>query len=434
MRPWASDPFNLFRRGDGELFRQGLLVFIDQSGYSLISLLTGVLLARACGKASFGAFVLSMTFIYFAKVVQRSIVSVPFSAVYPRLEGDEKKRFLGSTLAQHGCITLLLSMGLWAAMKAAGGVSGVGGSFVYYAAVLVGMLTADMVRTVLLSQFRYAASFWIGAMTQATLAGLLLIFFYANLLNVRSACVLLSAGYGLFVAAGGGLLIGHAAFECSVWVQDFQKNWQQGRWILSGTFVNYAGVHLLPWITLLWWDSGVVAVAGVLGTASSFLRPVMQSMIHFLIPRFSETIEQKGLCDVRRQTAFLVQTAIAAGLLLSAGLYLWGDLLVGLVYGSEYCGYAGTLTLFSAAAFLRAANAPVRSLLTAMGRPKQLVTSGAYATVICVAAAFLWIPEYGVTGYACAYAAYNLSGFVINWVQAFCRETQRQSERRVAAA
>lgn len=437
MRQRLSDYFKWVRPGDGELFSKGLLVFIDQSGYSLISLLTSVLLARACGKETFGVFVLSLTFIYFAKVVQRSLVSVPFSVVYPRLQGDEQRRFLGSALIFHLGITLLLAAGLWVAMGAArlsGSIAGLGGSVGYYAAVLVCMLTADLVRMVLLSQFRYARCFVIGLVTQATLAGLLIGLFAAGRLDIRSACAVLIAGYGLFVLTGGIPLKGYAIFEQSAWKRDMQTHWRQGKWILSGTFVNYAGAHLLPWITLLWWDSGVVAVAGVLGMAASFLRPVMQSMIHFLIPRFSETLSQKGLSEVRRQTAFLVQLSAAAGLALCAGLYLQGDLLVGMVYGDAYRGYAGTLTLFSAAAFLRAANAPVRSLLTAMGLPRQLVTSSAYATVVCVVTAFLWIPKHGATGYACAYMVSNLTNFSINLIQAFYGKTHQYPEPQAAAA
>ncbi len=437
MKKWVHSQLSRFRRGDGELLGQGLLVLIDQSGYSAISLLSSILLARACGKEPFGIFVLCMTFVFFAKVIQRSLVSVPFSVLYPRLQGKEQKTFLGSALVQHTGVTLLLVLGLWPAAVVTGrmgGAENLGNLFGYFAGVLVSLLTADFVRTLLLAQFRYFASFVIGAMTQTVLGIMLLVFYCRQWLDIRSACVLMCTGYGLFVIAGGILLKGCAALDISVWGQDFRKNYEQGRWILSGTFLNYAGVHLLPWITLLWWDSGVVAVAGVLGMVSSFLRPVMQSMIHFLIPRFADTIEQKGFIEVRRQTLLLVQMMMTAGVLLSLILYRYGDPLVGMVYGSSYCGYAGTLTVFSAAAFLRAANAPLRSLLTATEQSKQLVTSSLYATVLCIVTAFLWIPRYGVTGYACAYGVYTLSTLVINTVQAFAGEKQRQTENRIAAA
>jgi O-antigen/teichoic acid export membrane protein len=200
---------------------------------------------------------------------------------------------------------------------------------------------------------------------------------------------------------------------------------------LSGTLLNYAGVQLLPWLTLFWHDSSVVATAGVLGTAASFIRPVMQSMIHFLVPRFSETIKRQGLHAARSEAIFLTQAAIVVGIPLSAALYWAGDGLVELIYGKVYCGYAGTLTLFSVAAFIRAANAPMRSLITAAGQAQRLVSSGIGATLLCVLAAWLWIPRYGVTGYAIAYLIYNGTFFLTNSVQA--NDSESLLESRSAA-
>lgn len=428
MKPLWLKSLQLLMTSQKGLVKDGFLTLMDQSGYSAASMLTGVLLARSCGASQFGVFVLMLTYIFFAKTFARSLITVPFSVNYPKLNDDLKKTLLGNTLIQYLGLTALLAIGLWPTAwvlnKTNSSADSPTGYFVY---VLATMLLADFVRTVLLCQFHYRRSFWMGIITQfATAATLVLLYFFACL-DMRSACITIGVGYMLFILLSAAGFSRHLRWDGLLWKQNCRDNFRQGQWILSGTLLNYAGVQLLPWLTLFWHDSSVVATAGVLGTVASFIRPVMQSMIHFLVPRFSEAIKRQGMQAARDQAIFLTQSAIAVGIPLSAALYWMGDGLVELVYGKGYCGYPGTLMLFSVAAFIRAANAPMRSLITAAGQAQRLVSSGVGATMLCVLAAWMWIPRYGVTGYAIAYLVYNGTFFLTNSVQALCGEMLTES-------
>ena len=80
----------------------------DQCGYSLISFVMGILLARACTKDAYGTFVLAMTLVFFSKVVQRSLVTVPFSVLYPRCQIEEQRRYFSHSVMQHFLVTFSL--------------------------------------------------------------------------------------------------------------------------------------------------------------------------------------------------------------------------------------------------------------------------------------------------------------------------------------
>lgn len=424
---WIGSCYTRLRQTwDHAFLRRGCLVLADQCGYSLISFVLGILLARACSRDLYGLFVLGMTFVFFSKVVQRSLVSVPFSVFYSRCPADEQKTYLRNTALQHFLVTALLValIALGAGLSRLGGVSsGFGGLLPCFLLLIGCSLSADFVRTVLITRFQVLTCLLISAAMQILMLTLLVGLYSLGVLNVDAACLILGLGYAAFALAGASRIKLPGRPSSRRFSEDARRNIEQGRWILSGTMVNYAGLGALPWITLLWWDRQVVATAGVLMTLTGILHPLLEAMVHYLTPTLSAMLQTRDGRQVKSRLGLVLGGLALMGLGLTVCMYSFGDFLICRIYGSAYGGYPWALTLFAAAACLRILNAPLRALITALEQSQFLVKSSSAATVLSLFSAVFLIPAYAVTGIAAVHVLFNLTVFLANCLQTFRKES-----------
>jgi len=368
-----TDDRSLFHRLFATLLRpsarQGLVVLFDQGGYSLATFLTGTLVARACPKAEYGTFVLGLTLVFFSGTVQHNLVAIPFTVLSQSLARQRRSTYLGSSLLQHIALSSLIFLGFVLAL----GIAKVFGQ--------------DAGQTKLY-------------------------------LPLAAAAVAMVMALGSMVPAGAVLFKERESFGItgSQVPSDFVKNWRYGRWILAATGANVVGIRILPWLTLLWCGKEIVAIVGVVTMVACIVRPALEAAGGYLTPKLANHAQSSGTSSAIRKAILLLKLAIIFGCIYVFFMLFFGDRLVGILYTSRYQGHAIALTAMAAAISIKAANVPIRALLTAMNRPKTIYHSSMCASVITILTGIVMIPRLGVIGVAFVVMVHHMVSLCVNYL------------------
>ena len=397
--------------------REGLVVLFDQSGYSVTTFLTGMLAARACTRAEYGTFVLGLTLVFSSGVIQRGLVTIPFTVLSQSQDKRQRSVYLGSSFLQHVALSLLITLCLIAAWVV-GRVHGQNNSIVNLllpiAAAAAAVHFRVFIRSVLLAELRPWASFGMGIAANATTLIALIALYLSGSLTAATAYIVMAVGSALPAAVV--LLVGCGGIRISApQIQsDFIKNWNYGRWILAATAANLAGLRCLPWLTLFWCGREVVAAVGVITMVACVVRPAIEAGVTYLTPKLSNYVQSNGYLSARRKAMMLVKFASIGGALYVLFMVFFGDRLVALLCTSKYQGHGIALTILAAAICIKAIDVPIRSFLMAMKTPKTLYYGSICASVVTLAAAVLLIPRLGVAGVALAIVIHRLVSAGVN--------------------
>jgi len=385
------------------IVRRGTLLLADRAGYSLITLVLGMALARTCTPAQYAAFVLGMSLVYISRTVLRSIVGVPYAVAYQRLMATEKPAYLGSCLIElclcflaFGCVLSLLSiMGAHIVR-----IRSVSVLLVYFFLMAAGGHLSDFMRSVFLAEFRVGLNFFYGLILNGAIAVGLVILFVTESLSIRSSCLLVGT-VSLFTA-----LVAIAFFRDRIHIdpgrlrEHWRINWAQGRWILASTVAGMLSIRLLPWLTLIWWPEEVVATVGVLTAVACMIRPALEAALSDFTPRLARRSAQHGAKNTISYGYRLTAIALGGGLAYVALVALVGDWVVGVLYSEVYKGHRLTLIVLALAVAVKAGNVPARSLIMALGRAKVLAFSTLLAASSCFGFVFVAVPSWGELGVA----------------------------------
>ena len=83
------------------------IALADQLVASATTLLTGIIIGRACTPAEFGLYTLAFSIVLVLVRLQTSLISTPYTVYSPRLRGSEHARYTGSTLTHQFSLSVL---------------------------------------------------------------------------------------------------------------------------------------------------------------------------------------------------------------------------------------------------------------------------------------------------------------------------------------
>ena len=401
---------------------RGGAVLAEQAAYSVTTLITSILLARAGSSDAYGIFILGMSLVYFTEVIQRSLVAVPFSVLCHARDGEEEA-YVANTLIQH-LLLMALTVAAFVAIGTAGSFFGQAGpvwsSAAFCAMAAPGLHGRVVTRAVLLGRLRVWTNLAVGA-TASVLTTLAVVCLYAGgrLTNV-SACLALCAPLPVLAGAVVWAERGRLRLNWSRFGVDLGANWHYGKWIVIATCANALGVRLVPWLVCLWGNTEQVAAFGATATVALAVRPVIEASQAYLTPRFALRVHKKGAAAARRSACSFLRPACAAGAVYAAALAVAGGWVLQLAY-PRYAHEQVTLAILGVAVAAKIVNVPIRSLLAAVGRPKTLSSSSIGASAACLAGAIVLIPRWGAAGAAGAMLIYYLVILAINTVDAALR-------------
>lgn len=394
-----------------------MAVLADQTGYSGVTFLAGILLARTCSKAEYGYFILGMSIVFAGDVILRSLISIPYSVLCHGRDEMSRRIYAGHCLLEQ----MALSLGLVGIFGLSYWIIGWTGRnseltvwMLWFSIAAVWIHLRGMIRSIVLADIRVWKNMITGLLVNL-LTGLGLLGLYAwGRLTMGTAILILAAGGAVFVAVSLRFHSAILSIHRDGFLDDCLANWNYGKWILTATGVNLLGIRIFPWLTLLWWDSQTVAIVGVLSMMACAIRPAIQAGMSYLIPGLARQAHLLGRSEAISQGLWVAGLAAVLGLFFIAGMGLFGGILIRILYTDQYDGHRLSLLLFSTAMALKAVDVPIRAGLTAVRNPKAISISTIIATLAALVCALFLIPRFGVVGVAISVLIHSLGCMAVN--------------------
>jgi O-antigen/teichoic acid export membrane protein len=121
-------------------------------------------------------------------------------------------------------------------------------------------------------------------------------------------------------------------------VADLKRNWTFGKWVFASGLLWTASTNLYPWLLAFFHGAAAAGTfAACMGVVSAS-NPVLLGIQNLIGPKIAHEYAQNGPIALRR-LVLRISAIIALPLsLLTLALILWGDRLVGMLYGHQYTG------------------------------------------------------------------------------------------------
>jgi O-antigen/teichoic acid export membrane protein len=394
-----------------------LAVLADQSGYSAVAFLAGLLLARVCTKTEYGFFVLGMSIVFTGEVILLSLIAIPFTVLCHGRSPEDRRIYAIHCLIQQGVLSLatIALFGLIHGVALGMGFPAELTRWMLGFSVAAGLIhLRAFARSVLLAEIRVWRNLAAGLAMNLLIALALLALYAYGRLSIVSATAILACGAAAFALITLGFDPAPPPIRPGRFLDDCRANWNYGKWILLANGINLMGIRIFPWLTLLWWDPQTVATVGVLSTLACAIRPAVQAGMSYLIPSLAQQARLLGRSHAISQGLTAAGIAAGLGLLFTVGMGLFGDALTRLLYTDQYEGHRFSLFLISAAMALKAVDVPLRAALTAVQNPRFLSYSPIVATLLAVGCAVFLIPQFGVAGVAASILIHSLGYMAVD--------------------
>ncbi len=325
----------------GKDVSQGFFSLADQAVASITNFATGVILARACSKEEFGLYMLGFTVILLVTDVQTSLIATPYMVYAPRLKGRAHALYSGSTLVHQlvfslvamvvlACIAFVTQFGI--------GPHGLPRMMGALSTVIALIMLREFVRRVCFARLKLKAAFVFDACVGAGQILGLLWFARMGWLSANSAYWVIGGICGVAVALW--LWFDRALYRPSIGesIADLKRNWTFGKWVFASGLLWTASTNLYPWLLAFFHGAAAAGTfAACMGVVSAS-NPVLLGIQNLVGPKIAHEYADNGPAALRR-LVLKISGIIAIPLsLVTLVLIIWGDRLIGMLYGHQYAG------------------------------------------------------------------------------------------------
>jgi len=380
-----------------------LIGILDQGVVSATTFLTNITLARCCLKSEYGLYYLVISLLPLWDNLRLAFVSTPLTVFLPCDLKNRNGSRIGASLIM---ITVL----------ALGGALCTGTG-----AVLIRFLTDDHALSLMLSVSsflvsanilqRYLRSLFhtrlqnhyaliISSITGLLqLGGVFLLNSWACLTVTNAVMIIAFAGLlgssaGLTaLLAGGGIRFGMSDF-CEFW----RKNRKFGRWLLWKSIAYTAMLQSLPWMLKYTNDTASVAVYAACMAIVNGVNPLWIGFTNSLGPRIAHAFAQNGIAGIRRTISSGQIILIPMTCLVTAGICVYAEPLLRLLYGTKYSGSGFILAELSVALLIFVCTVALEQGLLTMEKTDSVFYIHLWVLCICSLPVFFMIRAHGIQG------------------------------------
>ncbi len=396
---------------------EGIVVLFDQGCSSITTFLIGVLVARACTKSEYALYVLGFTVLVIVQLVQRSIVSTPFTVYSPQMNNARRASYFGSKLIHQLTLSTVTISGLVATavlLQVIGLNSHITGMLLALSVASFGLLARDFMRYVFLARLQIWSNLLMSLVANfATLIGLYWVYSSGHL-SATVAYVVLGSCSALPALLAILSRRDEIVFQKNQVVRDLKMDWCFGRWLLISVVANNFGSHSMPWLLLLFYGRENVAIMGILIAITGLVRPIIAGFDSYLVPKLANRLKHGSLQSVVKAGAAAFAAMAGTMLVYVLSMALWGDKIVGIVYTDRYQGHATPLAIVAVAVALLGMNVPLRALLKVIGHPEAECLGSVCGSIVKILLGLCLIPWFGVLGAGIALGIGNLTFVCIN--------------------
>lgn len=392
--------------------KQGFLSLADQAVASITNFATGVIIARASSKEGFGLYMLGFTLILLVTDLQTCLIATPYMVYAPRLERKDHASYLGSTLIHQVVLSLLITLVLLGAASVAGhgfGPAGLAPVLWALAAVSSLIMMREFVRRICFAGLKLKAVFLLDFLISIGQIGGLLALAHFRLLTASRAYWVIGAACGLGVFCW--LYLNRESYHPRIHesVADLKRNWVFGKWVFASGLLWTASANLYPWLLAFFHGAAAAGVfAACLGVVSAS-NPALLGIQNFLGPKIAHEFATEGHRGLRRLVLKISAFLVFPVSLLALVLIVWGDRLIGLLYGSRYTGNGNVVAILALNLLISAIAFSFSRALFAIERA-DLDFALNFAAILIMLTLGLWLVHtYGPLGAAISLLVANVS-------------------------
>lgn len=407
-----------FKLKVGSSTRQGIIALSDQGVSSLTNFVTGIILARACGKEQLGLYVLGFSLVLFIMGIQDSLILSPFTVYSPRLTGIDLARYCGSTLIHQWILSALTMLGLSiAGLLVTSGFGPQQFAPVLWALVvaITFMLLREYARRICFARLQMKAALILDSGVCVVQIGGLLLLSHVGALSAAKAywvtafaCGLASLGWLIWIRK-------HYSVGLRRSLSDLTRNWSFGKWLIGGSLAYMGAVQSYPWLLAVFHGPGSTGILAACLAIVSLANPFIMGMSNFFSPKMAHAYTQ-GVVELHRvvvKAAVLLAGCVG---MFCLAILIFGDQFLILAYGGDYGGNRLTLAVLTLTTFIVALSTAFGYGLRAMDRPDVTFKNNSIQLGVAVTVGVWLVKAYGIPGVAFALLLGSLVGGVVTYV------------------
>ena len=354
-------------------FVKGALTILDQCCVSGTNFLTGVIIARTCGKEQFGLYVLGFSmFLFFSISLQQSLIISPYTIFGPRLKGKEHFVYMGSTLIHQiglsllAVVTLALISGVILARIGLPQLEPVGWSL---CGTIPLILLKEYARRICFAELKIHLALFMDVSVAIIQIGTLMLLAQYNLLSPSRSFVVIGAACGF--ASLAWLIRNRKSIilEKRQIALHLYHNCMFGKWVFGTSLAELMGAELYPWCLTMFYGTTATGVLAVCIGVVSLISPFVVGVQNLLGPKMARAFTETGTLEIRKMaintTIFL---AVIVGVFCVIMITM-GDRIVLLIYGEKYAGNGSVVSVLALSVYVLTITIPEDYGIWAMERP-----------------------------------------------------------------
>lgn len=408
-----------------------ILIVGGQGLQSAAAFVTGAVLARYGSAAELGTYVLGMSVVFLAGSLVETLISTPYTYYAQKAGRYRHAEMFTAGLAAVAVLSLVAAAALgllrllpvetpWADGEA-------------LAAALFVVLLREVVRRRHYAHGRPGLSF---TMDVVTCVGQLAALGVLVMIGSMSA----AGVYWAMAAAGAASTVVGLLPERRAVVlppprlgHHLRRQMRYGRWLAAGGLCHILTLQVQPWLLYLLLSPDRTGGYAACVAVMNVVNPLLVGLTNFARPHLMRLHAEGGAALL--VPALRMQLILFAGpaLGLFAGVVLFGEPLLALVYGSGFAAQADTLAALGVGFVATALAGPLQLALLALGLPHTNVQFHAAGLATAVAAGVPLVAALGEVGAAIAYSLGNVVALGV-LAGLLLREIRRRRPAGAAAA
>jgi O-antigen/teichoic acid export membrane protein len=363
-----------------------------------------------------------MTIIGLMRDVQYALISSPYSAISPHLQGSAHTFYTGSILLHQ---LALSTVGVFflaiCGTSLSWGVGPVRFEAVVWILVPVSalLLFRESARHICFANLQMVNALLIDSLASVVQIGGLLLLSALGTLTVPRALVVM----GFSCSLAGLLWLRGArndlAFSSGQVLADFKRNWSLGKWIMGCTLVHVFSYQLFPWILNASHGTAAVGFLAVCLGVVALMNPFLQGTFLFLAPRAAHVFAQSGIHELRAFIGKCSLIIVVVMGLLCCVIFAFGNRMIVFFYGSQYEGHSLVLAVLAIYNLVIGLDAGFYYALQAIGRPDLNFRVDIVSLLVTISIGLWLVKNFSLLGVALGLLTGSLVVIIIHCILFF---------------
>ena len=391
---------------------------LDQGVVSVGNMVVAASVARYCGAAEFGIFILALRSLDVINQLSSVLIWGPYIFNMPTVGDGRRDEYRGSVLmhqltASSIGVALLLGFGMWA--RSVGSVE-YSRLFVPLALPSVAIVFREFTRRMYFAHFRFKEALITDAITVALQVSGVLSLMHRGTLGFVTALWSLAGGCTVLVVYWMVRELRGLRFAGDGYMDDLRMNMQLGRWFFGSNMILLGSLQVSPW--LLSATSGTVSVAayGVCESVVNIPRVALTSMQNAMGPTMAKAFAEGGKPALGKVVDRMTWLITSGSAVFAAAIIVVGPWVAKVIYHQSPPHARLILTLLSLNLVAYAGALAQSYGLSSMNRAQLMFYAAVAGLVVQLAIAFAVVRRFNVPGVAAALLVGSVVIVTMRWM------------------